>query len=236
MAKKQQFTPPNIPTHPQWETRSMKPLTDGRVPGVDGSLWLWRSVPMSAIIDAKSEDDMIAGGRGLHRAFEELAKMATSGVNRNTSKTTYREFQLELLNVPTYFSAPENSPIRSYLNTEFRDRFVQRRELLFGVKLTATSVDAGMKKAWDSFLYTLMYTGTMISEYDRDSAEVSGALARAGFTVPPKETLRFADSWWNHGQSKGVPTLRHDDHLHYINQMSAKYEIEEHHSVATCQD
>lgn len=234
--KTKPFTPPSIPTSPQWETRSMKPLTDGRIPGVDGSLWLYRTVPLASIVDAKTEEDMLAGGRGLHRAFEELAKMATPGINRTQSKASYREFHLLLLNVPTYFSAPEESPIRSYLNSEFRDRLVQRRELLFGVRLTATASDGGLKKAWDSFLYTLMYTGTMMSEYDRDTDEVSAALARAGFTVPSKETLRWADSWWSHGRSKGVPTLRHDDHLHYVSEMSAKYEIEDHHSTASCRD
>lgn len=236
LGKKKQFTAPPIPTSPQWETRSMKPLVDGRVPGVDGSLWLYRSVPLSSITDAKTTEDMLAGGRGLSQAFEELAKMATPGINRTQSKASYREFHVLLLNVPTYYSAPEESPIRGYLNSEFRDRFVQRRELLFGVKLTPTASDGGVKKAWDSFIYTLMYTGTMMTEYDRDTDEVSAALARAGFTVPSKETLRWADSWWSHGRSKGVPTLRHDDHLHYITQMSAKYEIEDHHSTASCRN
>lgn len=228
------FTPPVIPSTPQWETRSLKPLRDGRVPGVDGSMWLYRSVPLSAIVDAKTEEDALRGGSGLHRVFEELAKLATPGVNRTASKSSYREFHTLLLNVPTYYHAPEKSKIRSYLNTEFRDRLVQRRELLFGVKLTPTATDEGLKKAFDSFIYTLMYTGTMMSEYDRDHREVGAILSRSGLTVPSLETLRWADSWWSHGQAKSVPVLPHDDHVHYVTQMSAKYQIEDHYEVQSC--
>ncbi|MBC9927281.1 hypothetical protein [Leucobacter sp. cx-169] len=241
MAKKIQ-TAPEIPVSPQWETRSLKPLSDGRVPGVDGSMWLYGSVPMSAIIDAKSMDKMLAGGGSLHSVYEELAKLASAGINRAASKASYREFHLLLLNVPSYYEAPESSPIRGYLNTEFRDRIVQRRELLFGVKLRSSGTAAAgtgrekLKGAIDSFLYTLMYTGTQLSDYDQDHREIAGIFSRAGITIPSKDSLRWSDSWWSHGRAKAIPTLPHDDHLHYIYEMNAKREIEANYDVASCRN
>ena len=240
--KKPQAVSPSVPVKPQWETRSKVPLNDGRVPGIDNSMWLYRSVPMSPIVDAKTVEEAVKGGRGLHTAFEQLAELATPGLNRNSSKSTYREFHVLLLNVPTYFRAPESSPIRDYLNAEFRDRLVLRRELLFGVKLKPLATGGkkgkdGLLSAIDSVAYSLSGDGgSPLSDYDHDTALVSGALARAGLTLPSVSTLRWADSWWGHGAAKGVPILPHGDHLHFVTSMQAKTTIERDFDIESCAD
>ena len=238
--KKPQPISPTVPTKPQWETRSKVPLADGRVPGIDNSMWLWRTVPMSPIVDAKTVDEAVNSGRGLHTAFEQLAELATPGLNRNSSKSTYREFHALLLNVPTYFRAPEDSPIKDYLNAEFRDRLVLRRELLFGVKLIPLTTGGkqgkdGLLHAIDSVAYSLSGDGgSPLSDYDHDTALVSGALARAGLTTPSAETLRWADSWWSRGVAKGVPILPHGDHMHFVASMQAKSTIEHNFDIGSC--
>lgn len=236
LRRKKLALPQEIPTSPQWETKSLVPLADGRVPGTDGSLWLYRSVPMVSITDAKTMEQMVAGGHALNRAFEELAKMATAGINRTMSAASYRQYHLLLLNVPAIYEAPKHSPIRSYLNREFRNMLVQRRECLFGVKLNPNTIKDGWKSFVESAMYTLMYTGTMLSDYDRDTEEVAGALARAGFTLPSASTLRWADSWWNHGRAKSVPVLPHDDHMHFMVEPSAKHTIEDQYDLKSCRD
>ena len=240
MPKKDRELERAIPTHRQWETRSLVPLSGGLVPGVNGSLWMYRSVPMAPIVDARSEDDAARAGFGLYAAFQGLEQLAVPGMNRKVSKESYREFHALLLNVPTYFEAADGMPTTSYLNREFRNEMVMRREMLFGVKLRPSALrrkrgwKAAARDAVDSFIHTAMYGGSPMSDYDADIDEIDGVLARAGFTVPSKATLRWADSWWSHGRAKGVPVLPHDDHQHFTTSMAAKHHIEQHLDLDFC--
>ncbi|MHA3723752.1 ATP-binding protein [Leucobacter sp. HY1910] len=242
MAKKDQAAFPQVPTLPQWETRSKVPLADGRIPGIDNSMWLYRSVPMSSITDAKSVEEAIKGGSGLNAAFEQLAELATPGINRPTTKNSYREFHVLLLNVPTWYKAPAESKIRDYLNTEFRRRLVIRRELLIGVRLipNASGTAKGgwkerLKTSVESVTHTIVHGGTLLENFDQDTQLVSGALARAGMHTPSAETLRWADSWWNRGLAKAIPVNPHDNHFHFFSSMDAKRRIDRDFDVADCE-
>lgn len=88
MAKKPANSALTIPILPQFETRARRPLFDGLWPGIDGSMWLWRSVPMGSVPDARTEEGAVAVGHGLANAYEALAAFAGSGAHRSQVKST----------------------------------------------------------------------------------------------------------------------------------------------------
>jgi len=212
-----------ISTRPQWETRAKRPLGDGLWPGIDNTLWLWRSVPMASVTDARSADDAVNVGGPLYTAYEELARMAGRGNHRRQVKSTYRQTHALLLNIPTHFEANRGNPIRDYQNREFGTAEVLRRTLLFGVKLTPSVGNGGWRAAIDSVVETLQYGGAPLSDYEKDIAEVSAALSRAGLSVPSSSDLHFADSWWNHSNSAGIPVLTHEEHIHFFRTVAAAH-------------
>jgi hypothetical protein len=221
MAKKQAADPFFIPTVPQWETRAKRPFTDGRWPGINNSLWLWRAVPMASVTDASSDDQMVSVGVPLSAAFEELAKLSGRGSNRNTARRGYREFQAILVNIPTLFTAPQGTPITDYLNRNYGDISTMRRVLLFGVKLRDSVTSGSWRDAIRSAAETLQYGGAPLSDFDKDAEIVSGALSRAGFRTPELDEMRLVDSWWNRGGSAGIPVLTHAEHMHFFSTVEA---------------
>ena len=216
-----------IPTRPQWETRARRPLRDGLWPGTDNSMWLWRAVPMASVTDARSPEDAVNVGLPLFAAYEEIAAMAGRVAHRSRVKKTYRQTHALLLNVPTLYEPPRDSRIRDYLSREYGQQTVIRRVLLFGVKLKTSVGTGGWRSAIESVSETLQYGGAPLSDYDRDREEVATALSRAGFAIPEAADLHLADSWWNHGKSKGIPVLPHEEHLHYFRTVEAAHRARE---------
>jgi len=216
MAKKPSNSALSIPILPQFETRARRPLFDGLWPGIDGSMWLWRSVPMGSVPDARTADGAVAVGHGLANAYEALAAFAGSGAHRSQVKSTYRDTHALLLNVPTTFTANPKSPIADELNREYGDRPTIQRVLLFGVRLKATTGNGTLKSAVDSVWETIRYGGSPLSDYEKDHRDMAMVFSRAGFSVPSLHDLHLADSWWNYGLAKGVPVLLHDEHVHFF--------------------
>lgn len=216
MAKKPANSALTIPILPQFETRARRPLFDGLWPGIDDSMWLWRSVPMGSVPDARTEEGAVAVGHGLANAYEALAAFAGSGAHRSQVKSTYRDTHALLLNVPTTFKANPKSPIADELNREYGDRPTIQRVLLFGVRLKATTGNGTLKSAVDSVWETLRYGGSPLSDYEKDHRDMAMVFSRAGFSVPTLQELHLADSWWNYGLAKGVPVLLHDEHIHFF--------------------
>ncbi|WP_460004032.1 ATP-binding protein [Microbacterium xylanilyticum] len=210
-----------IPTTPQFETRAKRPLFDGLWPGTNGRMWLWRSVPMGSVPDARNVENLLGVGAGLSKAYEGLAMLAGRGSHRAGVKSTYRDTHALLYNIPDTYRADPRSPIADYLNREQGDDPVLKRGLLFGVELRPTTGTGTIGSAIDSVMETLMYGGSPLSDYEKDHREVAGMLARAGFSVPTPAQMRLADSWWNYGLTKGVPVLPHDEHMHYFHSAAA---------------
>jgi len=206
-----------IPTRPQWETRARKPLSGGRWPGIDKSMWLYRAVPMAAVTDARTERDMVAAGDPLAAAFDELAAIThTRMPSRRMSKEAYRQFHALLVSIPGRFRALESSPLRDWLNAEHAMTRTTRRVLLFGVKMRPTTGTGGWRSALASVAETIQSGQTPLSDYDADYEVLDAALARCGFQVPTTEMLHLADSWWNLGRPAGIPVLTHPEHVHYF--------------------
>ncbi len=103
-----------IPTTPQFETRAKRPLFDGLWPGTNGRMWLWRSVPMGSVPDARNVENLLGVGAGLSKAYEGgLAMLAgRGGSHRAGVKSTYRDTHALLYNIPDTYRADPRSPDR----------------------------------------------------------------------------------------------------------------------------
>jgi len=206
-----------VPTVPTWETRAKKPLVGGLWPGTDKSMWLWRVVPMAAVTDARTERDLVAAQAMLERAFDELAALSKISIpTRRMSKDSYRQFHAELISIPAGYRAPEDSPLRDWLNREHRFTETTRRVLLFGVRLLASTGTGGWKSAIASVAETLSSGQAPLSDYERDIELVSAAMARCGFLVPDASLLHLADSWWLLGRIGARPVVTHPEHIHFF--------------------
>ena len=163
---------PPVPEAPLWGTRSKMPLRDGRIPGVDGSVWLYRTVPMASVVDAKTIQDTVRAGGPIHAAYEELANLVKGRAqNRRMVKNQYRQVHMLLVNIPTWFRAQPDAT-EEYLNRAFGETLVIKRVLFFGVKLIATTGNGTFRSFMDSATETLFSGGTPMSDYDKDFAEV----------------------------------------------------------------
>lgn len=209
--------------HPAWPTTMMSRLRDGRLMGVDGSVWVYRSVPMSPVTDAKTPTDAVRAAEPLLAAFEEMAAMTNFTMSRRSmARGSYRQVHLLLINVPQLYSPDRSHPLAEYLRSQYGHMPIDRRVLLLGTQLQARVGGAGgMRAAIDSITETLVSGGTPLADYDADFAKINAAMDHAGLSEPTVEELRLANGWWNHGDFPDTPLLIHADHLHVFNSASA---------------
>lgn len=228
-------------TTPLWPTQMRTRFSDGRCKGVDNSLWLYKAVPLGPVTDAVTPDAGLAVSEPIMSAMSSLAGMARNRMGRRQqSRNTYRAVHMLLVNVPQRF-APPAGPLSAYLRSSFLGRQVDRRVLLFGVRLRdrigsgappAELVGPGMPLAakrgsWrighvaDAVAEVLSTGSVPLEEYEVDRTAVDEALTRAGFRTPKPEDFRLADAWWNHGRAADVPLLEHTDHIHVFSSVEA---------------
>ena len=100
---------------------------------------------------------------------------------------------------------------------------MQRRLLLFGVRLRDRITGAGWRGAVDSAAETLLSGTVPLSDFDADHADVDQLLTRAGLTTPSDDDFRLAAAWWNDGRFADTPMLPHADHLHVFTSVSAAH-------------
>ena len=180
-------------------------LDDGRLMGVDGSVWMAKRVPLSALADAKTLDKQLESASPLSRAFEEISRITSISVGNRRSmvRNNYREFHMLLLDIPRWFTPPRQHLLRHELAQDFSSRIVSERLLLFMVRLRDSLSDTGgIKGAIDSVSRTLLEGGVSLENYASDTKKVGGALARAGLVEASADDIRLANSWFNHG---GLP-------------------------------
>lgn len=224
-----------VPRTPVFESRARKPRPDGRVLGTDNSVWLYRTVPLGSIRDAKTTAEALNISAPLAHAFGELAALVTTrGVNRSLAKKKYREFHLVLTNYPKWYQAPEKSPIKSELNRLFSDMQVLDRRVMLGVRLVPTTGDGSFRGFMDSVEQTLFHGGVLESDYDKDFHQVSAAMDRAGLGIPTAEDWASVDGWWNLGDPRPVAELRHAEHIHFFSRR-ASWEAAEQEDLLECE-
>ncbi|MGL5827727.1 MAG: ATP-binding protein [Nocardioides sp.] len=206
---------PDITEVPSWPTKLRGRLSDGRLMGTDNSVWMYRVVPMSPVVHAKSPADGLEVAGPLMSAYTGLAGMASSvGGRRQMSRGSYRETHLLLVNIPKLFTPAPDNPLADHLRANYQVA-TDRRLLLFGVKLVAkVGGTGGMRAAVDSVVETIVAGTTPLSDYDADSEHVAAVLDAAGLMQPTQEQIRLANAWWNHGSYPDTPLLNHAEHLH----------------------
>lgn len=190
-------------------------LPDGRLLGVDGSVWLIRRVPLEPVVDAKSIDERMNVFTPLLAAYDELAAMTPVSVTRRAmARKDYRQTQLLMVNMTRLYN-PNGHPIAGFLKQAFPSQITEKRLLFLAVKLGSKVGGAGgLRAAIDSVTETLTVGGAPLSDYDVDMKKIDAALARCGLTTPTSEELSIANSWWNQGHFPDTVDLPHSDHLH----------------------
>lgn len=224
MARSKDTSPLTISSHPQWETHILETYPDGRIRCVpDRSVWLVREIPQASVPNAKSERAGVEVGLPLDRALRELGDLVQNPIRRVVSKNGYREYQILWVNVPKKFTADPENPIADHLNAQFGDVEVYVRKAILAVRLNdSLGVAKGnllerSGNAIESFIESIREKkGAPIEDYDRDAAQVSMALARAGLSVPDPLTMSMADAWFTYGKAASVPTIPHEDHIHFF--------------------
>lgn len=214
----------DIAKHPQWETHILETYPDGRIRCVpDNSVWLVRELPQASVPDAESVRAGVEVGASLDRAQREIADLTQNPIRRVVSKNNYREIQTHWVNVPRKFTADPENPIADHLNAQFGEVETYMRKAILAVRLIPTmgvakgGVLERVGNAIESFIEsTREKKGAPIEDYDRDAMQVSIALSRAGLEIPDPATMSMADSWFNYGKAASVPTISHDDHIHFF--------------------
>lgn len=209
---------------PSWPTTSRGRLKNGRILGSEpNQLWMYRSIPMSPVTDARSANDMLMAAEPIMSAFEELATMARVGAGRRQlARGTYREFHALLVDIPKFWHPEYGTKNGDYLAQMFpptpEKGYVTRdRVALFGVRLNSkTGGGGGLRQAIDSVAETLVSGGTPIGDYDEDSRLVAQLLERSGMTMPTPSQWNAAGSWWSDGYTPDVPMLEQPSALHFF--------------------
>ncbi len=142
---------------------------------------------------------------------------------RSASKSGYRQVHLLLVNMPRRFTPDPRSAGAAHLAEAFPASRVQRRLLLFGVRLRDRIAGSGWRRAVDSAVETLISGTVPLSDFDADHADIDQALTRAGLSTPTDDDFLLAAAWWNDGRYADTPTLPHADHLHVFTSVSAAH-------------
>jgi hypothetical protein len=208
---------------PDWPTMTRSRLSDGRLLGVDNSLWLYRTVPLAPVVEARTPEEGVSAAVPLMLALDEVAAMTSVRLARRASaRVSYRQVHLLLVNLPQRFVPPADHPLATYLSAQFPDTSTDRRVLLFGVRLQASvGGGGGLRRAIDSVAETLTSGGTPLSDFDPDYTAMSAAMARSGLSTPTNEELRLASAWWNEGHSPDTQMLAQVECLHVFTTVAA---------------
>ncbi len=196
---------------PKWPTTVTSRRQDGRMTGVDGSVWLYRAVPLRAVADAKTTQARLEASATLVDVFDALSNLTSvsGAMRRQMVKSNYRHFHLLLLNVPVYFDPPREHPLFNTLLRDYGDQLTIRRVLMVGVRLKSSLAGrgGGWRGAVDSIVETFTSAGVAMSDFDADFEKVDASLSRAGCVPLSSDEMRLADSWFNHGISND-PIMR----------------------------
>jgi hypothetical protein len=204
-------------TKPTYYTTLGPIYPDGRCrSSMDGTVWLYRSVPLAPVIDARDDHDAMAAMDPLFRAYEEMARLVSAASRRRyTARTAYRRTHALLINNPQYFHMPWGHPLGTYLNRGFKDETVDHRLLLFGVQLRDQVGGGGtMRDRIDSLAAFFADKQIPLADFDVDFARVDAALSRAGLSIPTPAEFKLADAYWNYGDTPATPRLNHMEHMH----------------------
>lgn len=196
------------------------------VQGKNGSVWLYKAVPMGPMADATSPEKIREAAAVLETAVEELSRFSTSRTGRrNLDRSGYREVHILHTNIDWWWKPPATHPNRVYLAAEYPAMSTERRVLLLGVQLSAGA--ATWRENIASFAYAMVAQGVPpLSDFAVDAEHVDMALSRCGLRTVTDEEWRQVNAWWARGGNPGVYTLPHGDHIHLLRTGTAARAVE----------
>ncbi|MFC8797314.1 ATP-binding protein [Promicromonospora sp. NPDC057138] len=205
-----------LAVEPDWPTTIRARFGDGLLQGTDGSVWLYRSVPLAPVAEARTAAEGLETAEPLLAVLDELAAATpVRWARRAQSRHTYRNVHALLVNLPERWSPPRDHPQADYLARQFPDTATYRRVVLFGVQLRASvGGGGGLRRAIDSVAETLVAGGTPLSDFEQDHREMAALSARCGLRTPSDDEVALASAWWNEGGTPDVPLLSEPDCLH----------------------
>lgn len=208
-----------------WPTETKLRLSQGRLVGVDGSMWAYRVVPMLPVKDARDDTRRLQAAAPIDAAIESLATHAsTTMMRRALNRGSYREIHILTVNVPNRYQPPPGVSNSTQLVADFGGHQVLNRVCLFGVKLVPhmrRKNKGPVRAAVDSVAESLV-TGTVpLEDYEADFDQVDAIMNRAGLVAASADVLQLPLAWWNFGQHPDTPMLVHADHLHVFRSVSA---------------
>lgn len=216
--------------NPQWSTYVRRALTHGRVVGVDSSMWLFRKVPLMPVVDAKDSEKIAQATVPLMMLSNQLAMLANkTGKRRGLNKSSYREVQVLLTNLPFQYRPRPNMENADDLRQSYGDQNVLSRILAVGVKLQPKMSREGqspVSAAIDSVVETLIDGGTPLEDYAKDYELIDKIMRQCGLVELGtdqfgRDEFSLINSWWNLGRTPEVPVLIHPDHIHVFRTISA---------------
>lgn len=214
-----------VDMRPWWSTAVKMRLSEGRVVGVDGSMWAVRAVPMVPIVDARNDDQVQSSAMPVYNALERLSQLATASMGRRSlSKSSYREVQQLTVNIPDRYRAPSNLPNAASLNADFGHMNVTRRITVFGVRLLPRMKRKGQgpfAAAVESVAESWVTGSVPLEDYSDDFEQVNDLLNECGLEPCTPAQLALVDAWWNFGMNPDVPVLVHPDHCHVFGSAQA---------------
>ncbi|WP_028245398.1 ATP-binding protein [Pseudoclavibacter soli] len=206
-----------LPTAPDWPTTVRSRRSNGAVQGLDGSVWLYRRVPLGPVRDAKTVQDALNVQRVIDNAFSACANLASiHGSKRAMNQNGYRSFHLISVTIPRFFRPPTSHKIAEYLRDSHGDVVVHDKVVLFGVQLRSSIANVGIKAAVESVVDTFIQGGVPMSDFDLDLQKVDAALERAGLLPMRDQDFRAVNGWWNYGSAPDIPLVTYSDHIRFF--------------------
>ncbi|MGP5048046.1 ATP-binding protein [Glutamicibacter ardleyensis] len=193
-------------------------LPNGLVISRTGAVYLTRKVPLQAVENAKSVNAKMEALEPLFEVLDELSTLVPLGgpKMRHLMRKNYRKYELFGVNIPKAFD-PKAASLeqKTMLKEQFSNVLTDRRLLLISVQLRdKISLDQGLKQAVDSLVESMIYAEVPLQDFEADRQRVEGILSGAGLQVPTADEIKFADSFFNHGDHANVLRLAHGEHVH----------------------
>lgn len=213
-----------MPSRPPIPTAKIETYSDGRIRGIDGSVWAYFAVPMAPTVEAKTISLRLRAADPLYRAIEGIASLTRTGgiKNRKMSKGDYRDIHLLEVSLRRYYSPPSGHPSFERLSALYGDKTVSERFTLLGVRLIPKLAASNMKDAIASVVEQFVTPdGAPLRDFDADFERVNIAMSRAGLQLATRAQIEYADNWWNSGQNAATPIMSEPDRLHVFSSASS---------------
>ena len=205
----------NRNTATYWVTPWVSKTSDGLYVGKDGSVWLYRELPLSPMLWEDTSTQLQVGSP-LENLLYELAKTSSDRGTGMSSLSKSREVHLFCGTWDAFARTPEGTPEAL---ADFLDPLMAftspKKALMIGVKLWQSSIGnmSGVKKSLSGLVDRIALDGGPdFSLYEDDIRVVKQILDRnQAHSVPTKESQAQLESWFNAGRGPHVEVYEYKD-------------------------